>query len=251
MTTHAMKPPVTNDLDALWTSFAGNRDDAIRARLVAAYQGFTRMMAAKLFARRNFAEMEFADYMQYASVGLLESIDRFQPARGIRFETFASTRITGAILNGIGSSSEIQEQIAARRRVIGQRLGTLRDAPALPEAGSAAAVFATLAELAIGLAVGFVLEDSGMHMADHAEYQDSSYQALELKQLRERVRARVATLPANQKKVIEGHYLQHQTFDELASSLQLSRGRIAQIHKEALGNLRLRLTDGTEIDLCC
>lgn len=237
--------------DALWHGYVHERDDGARARLVTAYQGFTRMLAAKVYARRVYTEMAFEDYLQYATVGLIESIDRFEPARGVRFETFASTRITGAILNGITSSSEIQEQVAARRRVIGQRLGTLRDAPAAPAPESPAAVFAALAEMAIGLAIGFVLEDSGMHLDVQGEFADNTYQAVELKQLQARVRAQVGALPASQQKVIEGHYLQHLAFEEIARSMGVSRGRIAQLHKEALGNLRKGLNNAPEVDLCC
>jgi RNA polymerase sigma factor for flagellar operon FliA len=240
-----------SDTDVLWHRFVLERDAGVRERLVKAYQGLTRIMAAKVYARRVYTEMEFDDYLHYATVGLIESIDRFDPSRGIRFETYASTRITGAILNGIESSSEIQEQVAARRRVIGQRLGTLKDAPAAPQADSAAAVFAHLAELAIGLAIGFVLEDSGMLMDTQSEYADNTYQAVELKQLQARVRAQLGTLPANQQRVIECHYLQYLPFEEIARTMGLTRGRIAQLHKEALTNLRSGLRNAPEVNLCC
>lgn len=239
------------DTEALWHSFVQGRDAGVRERLVTAYQGLSRIMAAKAYARRGYAGMEFDDYLHYATVGLIESIDRFEPARGIRFETFASPRIAGAILNGIESSSEIQEQVAARRRVIGQRLGTLRDAQAPPSKDSPAAVFGHLAELAIGLAIGFVLEDSGMLMDAQSEYADNTYQAVELRQLQARVRAQLGTLPPNQQKVIEGHYLQFLAFEEIARNMGLTRGRIAQLHKEALGNLRLGLKNAPEVNLCC
>jgi RNA polymerase sigma factor for flagellar operon FliA len=242
--------PMT-DTDALWHSYVRERDAGVRERLVQAYQGLTRIMAAKVYARRVYTEMEFDDYLHYATVGLIESIDRFDPARGIRFETYASTRITGAILNGLESSSEIQEQVAARRRVIAQRLGSLKDAAAAPPADSPADVFGQLAELAIGLALGFVLEDSGMVMDEQAEYADNTYQAVELKQLQARVRAQLASLPANQQKVIEGHYLQYLPFEEIARNMGLTRGRIAQLHKEALANLRSGLKNAPEVNLCC
>lgn len=240
-----------SDTDALWHSFVRERDDRVRERLVTAYQGLSRIMAAKVYARRVYTEMEFDDYLHYATVGLIESIDRFEPARGIRFETFASARITGAILDGIESSSEIQEQVAARRRVIGQRLGTLKGAPDAPAPGSPAAVFSYLAELAIGLAIGFVLEDSGMLMDAQSEYADNTYQAVELRQLQARVRAQLGTLPPNQQKVIEGHYLHFLAFEEIARNMGLTRGRIAQLHKEALGNLRSGLRNAPEVNLCC
>jgi RNA polymerase sigma factor FliA len=233
----------------MWAAYAHSREDGVRDQLVAAYMGFTRMMAAKVFARRTFTEMEFADYLQYATVGLIEAVDRYDPARGVLFESFAAVRITGAMLSGIESSSEIQRQIAARKRVLGQRVGSLAG-PAAPLTG-AEAVFAQLAEMAIGLAVGFALEESGMYAQEEGEYADNTYSGVELKQLQGRIKGALAGLTPNQRRVIESHYLQHMPFEEVASAMALTRGRISQIHKEALQQLRSLLKQGNQIDLHC
>jgi RNA polymerase sigma factor for flagellar operon FliA len=58
-------------------------------------------------------------------------------------------------------------------------------------------------------------------------------------------------LPANQQRVIEGHYLQYLPFEEIARNMGLTRGRIAQLHKEALANLRSGLSNAPEVNLCC
>jgi RNA polymerase sigma factor for flagellar operon FliA len=115
----------------------------------------------------------------------------------------------------------------------------------------AEAVFARLAEMAIGLAVGFALEDSGMYLQEEAEYADNSYTGVELRQLRGRVKAALGGLGPNQRRVIELHYLQHLPFEDVASRMSLTRGRISQIHKEALQNLRVLLTKTDAIDLHC
>jgi RNA polymerase sigma factor for flagellar operon FliA len=240
--------PDAADTARMWAYFVDSRDADVRAQLVAAYQGFARIMAAKLYARRVYAAMEFADYLQYATVGLLEAIDRFEPQRGFKFETYAASRINGAMLDGIAASSEIQQQIVARRQIMAQRVALLNEAEAPT---TASAVFARLAELAIGLAVGFALEDSGMHSAAEGDYADNSYAGVELKQLQARVKAALTGLATRQRHVIEAHYLQHQPFEAVATAMGLSRGRIAQLHKEALGNLRARLQQGEDVDLRC
>ena len=117
-----------------------------------------------------------------------------------------------------------------------ERLASLQAGP--PHTGDAPALFARLAELAVGLAVGFALEGSGMYQGGDEEYVDHAYRSVEMQQLKGKVEALVAALPENQKQVIAGHYLQHQPFEEIAVRLQLSRGRISQLHKEALGKLR-------------
>jgi hypothetical protein len=64
--------------------------------------------------RRTSNELEFGDFMQVGTVGLLEAINRFNPERGVRFETYAGRRIEGAILSGVQSLSERQQQVSAR-----------------------------------------------------------------------------------------------------------------------------------------
>jgi RNA polymerase sigma factor for flagellar operon FliA len=241
--------PNPDTIGKVWADFVETRDRAAREQLVAAYAGFARMMAAKVYARRTVDAMEFADYLQYATVGLIESIDRFDPDRGFLFESFAAIRITGAMLTGVESASEIQRQIATRRRVIGERLSSLAaPAPALNGAG---AVFARLAEMAVGLAVGFALEETGMYQQQEGEYADNTYAGVELRQLRDRVKSALGEIGVNQRKVIELHYLQHLPFEEVATRMALTRGRISQIHKEALQNLRVWLTQADTFDLQC
>ncbi|HZV63596.1 MAG TPA: sigma-70 family RNA polymerase sigma factor, partial [Telluria sp.] len=234
-------------VDALWTCFVASRDAAAREQLVATYLEFARILAAKMYRGRTYTEMEFGDYLQYARIGLVEAIDRFEPERGFKFETFAASRINGAMLNGIATSSEIQQQIAARRRTLTQRLGTLQEGAETPV--GADAVFARLAELALDLAVGFALEDSGMDAS--GAYPDNSYHGVEMKQLRARVHGALAALPERQRMLLHGHYLQQQSFADLADGMGLTRGRVAQLHKEALGNLRARLQDLQDVDLRC
>jgi len=241
--------PDPGETGRMWERFVQLRDNCTREQLVAAYMGFTRMLAAKVYARRTYSEMEFDDYLQYATVGLIEAVDRFDPQRGVLFESFAAVRITGAMLTGVEGSSEIQRQIAARKRVIGERVTALT--PAAPAPDGPDAVFARLAEMAIGLAVGFALEESGMYVQEEGEYADNTYAGVELKQLQGKVKAAVATLAPNQRRVIEGHYLQQTPFEELARGMGLTRGRISQIHKEALHSLRACLTRNNRVDLHC
>lgn len=239
--------PDTDEVAGLWAYYAQSRDGATRERLVAAYMEFARMLAAKVFARRIFTEMEFDDYLQYARLGLIEAIDRYDPERGIKFETYASSRINGAILNGIETCSELQQQLHARKRIVEQRVASLAQTE-VDKAG-ASDVFARLAEIAVGLAVGFALEDSGMHVAADEGYSDNSYTSVEMKQLRARLDRAVMDLPPNQRHVIKAHYLQQMAFDEVAVGMALTRGRVSQLHKQALASLRTLLESAKDMDL--
>lgn len=240
--------------DALWRAFGRQRDAALREQLVAHYLPFARIMAAKMYGGRTHMQVEFDDYLQYARLGLIEAVDRFDPDRGYKFETYAGSRINGAILNGMQAYSEVHEQVAARKRVVQSRMASLRDPQREPGgAGTSpdpADLFGYLAELAIGLAVGFALDNSGMYQEHDgdAQYRDNTYAGVELKQLRARLKSLVDGLPGKHRQVVSYHYLQQLPFEEIAAMLALTRGRIAQIHKEALLKLREALRGQHELN---
>ena len=235
------------DTDQLWAQYRLARDVDARNGLALAYGGFARMMAAKAYARRISSEVEFADYLQYAQVGLIESIERFEPELGAKFETYAAFRINGAILNGLASASELHEQLAARRRLVAERTRSLSGEA--PEEGED--VFTRLAGIAMGLAVGFMLEGSGMFQDTDEGAGDLGYARIELRQLSGKLHEAIERLPERQRHVIRAHYLQHQPFEEIAGLMNLSRGRVSQLHKDALGKLAGFLQTSREMDFSC
>lgn len=237
---------VADDTLALWQDFRARRGEAQRQRLIGRYLEFARMLAARLYARRTYEGLEFDDYLQFARLGLLEAVDRYDGMQGAKFETYAAHRIKGAILDGLASYSDMQEQVAARRRVEAERLEGLHGAA--PEGADPAALFAYLADLAVGLALGMALEGTGMVQDEHASTPARAYDGLALRQLRARLKEALAQLPERQRKVLAWHYLEQRPFEEIGAALDVSRGRVSQLHKQALAALRERWRDGNAVD---
>ncbi len=222
----------TQEEAALWAA-ARAGDVAARGRLIDAYLPFARIMAARQYAARVDYDIEFDDYLQYATVGLIESVDRFDPAYGNLFKTFAAHRIQGAVANGLEQLSEKRVQIATRRRLLAER----RDCAATA-LGAGADLFQQLAEVALSLALGFTLEDAAGSAQAGAEAPPHPYGALEMVQLRARLQALVAGLPPRERLVIKSHYLNHLPFNQIADSMGISKGRVSQLHRSALEQLR-------------
>lgn len=231
----AARQPEPNELE-LWKRLAADQASEAREQLIERHMPFARMLAAKAYARRTSDEFEFDEFLQFASVGLLESIDRYDPAAGASFRTYASYRITGAILSGLESLSEKQEQLTLMKRLQRERLETLKEAPA-PEGGTDA-LFARLADVALGLALGFMLDDCGMYRDVESPAADNAYGALEAKEVRQHLRNCVAKLPERERKLIVLHYFQHVPFDEIAAQMGVSKGRVSQLHRRALELVR-------------
>lgn len=218
---------------AVWQRFIAEGDAMARANLIGHYTSLANLHAAMAFRRRQQREMDFDDFRHYALVGLIEAVDRYRPEGGASFRTFSSQRIRGAILNGIEKHSEAQEQMAMRRRLRKERVGALQTGAA--EAGGDP--FTRLVDIAIGAAIGFMLEDSGLFRSDEA-YEHNIYRSRELRDLARLLEGIVDTLPDQEGRVIRYHYFQQMRIDDIAQQLDISRGRVSQIHHRALRRMR-------------
>lgn len=221
------------DEPALWAS-ARRGELPARERLIEAYLPYARMLAAGVFAGRITDDLEFAEYLQFASMALIEAVDRYDPAFQALFTSFAYDRIRGSILDGISHLSEKRTQLATRKQLLRERQNTVLAAQELGEKD----VFHQLAEVAISLALGYILDDAACHQHAATITLQHHYAGLELQQLRERMRAMVDTLPHKERLVIKYHYLNQLSFEYIAETMALSRSRIAQLHGKALKKLR-------------
>ena len=123
---------------ALWQKLRDGGDDDARARLLEIHLPYAKVVAASYYSRRYHDEIEFGDYLQFASLGMIEALDRYDPQRGVQFRTFAARRMHGSILNGLERLTEKQQQIAARQRLRQERLQDVKAMAGVE--GSAAAL---------------------------------------------------------------------------------------------------------------
>jgi len=233
-----------DDLRRLWDAYHRLRDSETRSRLVEHYMPLARIIAAKLYGLRFDATSSFDDYLQYARVGLIEAVDRYDVSRNTSFETFSSYRIRGAILNGITHNSEAAAQMAFWRERGQERLASLRDnLRTVPDD----AELTDLVDLTVELALGLILDDAAIGAVDESP-STNPYAAAEFAQLTQRIRELVSKLPDREREIIESHYYEHHEFQWLADKLGLSKGRVSQLHARALGRLRELLREGPKVD---
>ena len=249
-----MAPASEEPEDELWRQLREG-DITAREALIERYRPFARIVAATYYGRRIDDDIEFDDYHQWGLVAMIESLDRFDATRGVQFKTFASRRMHGAILDGIESATEKQRQIAMRRRLRQERVAATLEAAkanAVQDEDDVAQAFRVLAEVGIGLALGLMLEDSGMMApAPDAVMPDHAYAQAEQRQLTRSVREAVKSLSEQEQVVIRCHYLEEQMFIDVARTLGLTKGRVSQIHRQALEKLRrlMSATDALDVSL--
>lgn len=244
---------------AFWVRWRSQGDLPARLSLIERHLPYARTVAAHYYARRDHDEIEFGDYFQLASLAMIESVDRFMPGQGAQFRTFAARRMQGAILNGLEKLTEKQQQVAVRQRLKRERLDTAKQSARERVEGfrrAAAAredeLFAYLAEVGIGLALGVLLEEKGMFDRDGdaaVTEADHPYKRVEMTQLRNRIAALVDGLPATHRSVLQWHCRFDQGFVDIALRLDLTRGRVSQIHKQALELLRREIAGHQTCDV--
>jgi RNA polymerase sigma factor for flagellar operon FliA len=232
---------------ALWQRWRESRDWEARELLLEQHLPYAKVVAASYYAKRFHDEIEFGDYHQLASMGMIEAMERFDPSLGVAFKTFAARRMHGCILDGIERLTEKQQQIVARQRIEAQRRESIKSMPLADPRDegeieltpdSPDGVLKYVAEVGMAFALAWVLDGTGMIGRTETAETLPFYQRTEMRQLRERVLHLVQALPTQERKVIQCHYLQEVSFQEIAAMLGVSKGRVSQIHRKALANLK-------------
>ncbi len=227
----------------LWVAFKSGASMDAREQLFTRHAAFARNIAHRHFRERSRGDLEIADLHQLAYTGLLEALDRFDPARGVPFRPYAAHRISGSISDGIARTNEVREQIGWRQRVNRERLQSLSDGDG--DNLRTADAMEQLAQVAVGLALGFILEGTGLFAQPSKDDVPSSsatgYESLAWKEVIAQVNAELDALPQRERTILTQHYLMGVDFDRIGSLLSLSKGRVSQLHRAALSLLRKRM----------
>src|SRR5579862_366765 len=106
-----------SDTRQLWADYRRTRDRALRDRLIIAYSPLVKYVAGRLGSGLP-AHVEEADLVSYGLLGLMSAIDRYDPERDIKFETYAIARIRGSIIDELRTLDWVPRSVRSRAREI-------------------------------------------------------------------------------------------------------------------------------------
>jgi len=215
--------PPTSDL---WARWHATGDQRARDSLVAHYAEWARKLARDVFMRVRGRSADWPDYVQNASVGLMEAMAGYDPARGVPFEAFARHRVRGAVFNGLRAltATHAATRVDAWRDAYDSLLDTDDSDP-----------FDRMVKMVSALGLGHAM--SSHFEAEHATTPTPYDEAVKY-QLNERIARHLARLPEKERLILQLHYLQHMPFVDIAGALGVTKGRISQLHRQALERLR-------------
>src|SRR5450759_3876490 len=109
--------PLRADIAALWATYKETADPVAREELILNYSPLVKYVAGRLSA--NLPQtVDNADLISYGIFGLIDALDKFDPDRGIKFETYAIARIKGAIIDELRAMDWVPRSVRARARDI-------------------------------------------------------------------------------------------------------------------------------------
>lgn len=185
---------------------------------------------------------DFNDLVSDGMVGLLLAIERFDPNRGVKFETFATYYIKGAILDNLPKLPKVPK---AQEEVI-------YDSPEDVETDSA-----NLFNRVTNLAYSYILSldapsgsdgDESFNLLSQLGEADSVQRDIEFEQLQKTLTWVIEQLPHQERTTLKLYYFQKMPFNEIGKKLGLSESWVSRIHKRALEQLRVKLGKKKSID---
>lgn len=258
--TGSPRPPAPTTLDALWRTYKSTGDTRLREQLILHYSPLVKYVAGRVSVGLP-ANVEQADFVSSGVFGLIDAIEKFDPERAIKFETYAITRIRGAMIDELRALDWIPRSVRQKARAVERAYATLeaslRRTPSEPEV--AAEMGIALEELhavfsQLSLANVVALEDllhGGVEGGDRLSLvdtledtgADNPVEVAEDRELRRLLARAINTLPEREKTVVTLYYYEGLTLAEIGQVLGVTESRVSQIHTKSVLQLRAKLAD--------
>ncbi len=244
---------------ALWQAFGQNRDATLRDRLILHYAPLVKYVAGRVGTGLP-AHVDIADLVQSGVFGLWDAIDRFEPERGLKFETYAMQRIRGAILDELRAQDWVPRSVRSRAREVERALERLEsrlqrsatDAEVAVEIGVSVA---DLRELYAQLQLTSVIALDELMAAgrggrsivetlpdDTAQEPGALLDSVESRRL---LAEAVSQLTDRDRVVVSLYYFENLTLAEIGRVLGVTESRVCQLHTRAVLRLRSKMLEAS------
>jgi RNA polymerase sigma factor FliA len=248
-----------DDTQSLWREYRRTQNQGLRDRLVLTYAPLVKYVAGRVGSGLP-AHVDESDLVQYGLLGLMAAIERYDPDRDVKFETYAMARIKGSIIDELRAMDWVPRSVRARAREIERAIAELEKklmrAPTDEEI--AAKVGLTEEELGESLTeisrssiaaldeLWTVSSTGGDQIAliDTIEDTDAPdpQSSLSATEMREAIGEAIARLPEREKLVVTLYYYEELTLREIGEVLGVTESRVSQLHTKAILRLKARLS---------
>ncbi len=247
-----------DETQTLWSNFKRTGDRALRDRLILTYAPLVKYVAGRLGSGLP-AHVDDDDLVSYGLLGLIGAIERFDPDRDIKFETYAIARIKGAIIDELRAMDWVPRSVRAHARDVERAVAELEAkfgrAPTDEEISGKLGLTQeelddSLSEISRSSIAALdelwtVQGSTGDTVALIDTIEDTQgaapASALDQSEMREMIADAISRLPEREKLVITLYYYEELTLREIGEVLGVTESRVSQLHTKAILRLKARL----------
>ena len=243
----------TVDKDKLWDSYRKKPTPEIREQIIIEYAPLVKVVAGRLSIDLG-SNVEFDDLVSYGVFGLIDAIDKFDLDKDVKFETYASLRIRGSILDQIRKMDWIPRTVRQKQKKIDEAIKSVE-----MRTGKTATDEEIAEEL--GLSDGELLDwqsqlkvtnvislnefvEQGAEPVMDAHRNSHFIQPEEMisqQELKKMLGEALETLTEKERKVVLMYYYEDMTLKEISAVLEVSESRVSQLHTKAIAKMRKRM----------
>ena len=243
----------------LWEKYMLKRTPEIREQLIIEYANVVKLVAGRLSMYLGYT-VEYDDLVGYGIFGLIDAIDKFEPTKGVKFETYASLRIRGSILDQIRKMDWIPRTLRQKQKRMDEAVKKIESECGRPAKDSEVAdelaisgdeydSWKSQVQLTNMISLDDYLEQGSEVRMDQG--QNGSFltpeQELDKSELKAMLVEAIKTLTEKEQQVITFYYYEELTLKEISKILEVSESRISQLHSKALQKIKNKL--GDDVDL--
>lgn len=243
----------TDEREKLWGEYQKKPSPELREKLIMEYAPLVKVVAGRLSMYLGY-NVEYEDLVSYGIFGLIDAIDKFDLGKDVKFETYASLRIRGSILDQIRKMDWIPRTVRQKQKKIEEAIKNVEtrtgrnpsDEEIANELGIEAAElndWQSQLKITNVVSLNEFVEQGGEPVMDarnnsHFVQPEDSIQEDELKKV---LRETMDLLTEKERKVILFYYYEELTLKEISSILEVSESRVSQLHTKALLKMRKKM----------
>jgi RNA polymerase sigma factor for flagellar operon FliA len=241
------------DIEKAWRSFEKTRDPALKDKLILHYVYLVKYVAGRLTMHIG-SHVEFEDMISYGIFGLIDAIEKFDFNKGVKFETYASLRIRGSILDSLRKLDWVPRTLRQRNKQLEAAYTELEAALGRePEDFE----IAEKMQIPVEEVSDLVRKSSIASVVSLDEYLEVNYETAftnaknqdnynpereyEKNELKKTLADAISKLSDKEKKVVTLYYFEELTLKEISVIMGVTESRISQIHSKAVLKLKLKL----------
>jgi RNA polymerase sigma factor FliA len=250
---------IPDELARLWDDYKSTGEPDARERLILHYAPLVKYVASRV-ATGLPASVEQADLVSYGMFGLIDGLEKFEPGRGNKFETYAIPRIKGAIIDELRAMDWVPRSVRFKAREIEKAYTDLetmlKRAPSEAELAERLGIsrrelhdvvtqisFVSVLALDEMVSVGTDRGEQVSLLDTLADKGIDPGAGMESHETRGLLAAAINSLSEREKIVVTLYYFEGLTLAEIGEILGVTESRVCQIHTKAVGGLRLQLQD--------